>query len=104
MTDRINARFPPPAGANPDSGILWYAGYLLNDPEILAPLLSKRPGTFVILSMPETSVILPCGVNDGAEVMAAALLFHAGDEMTSWEILSGAWQDTRKGKDGADGR
>lgn len=86
LTGTVNEKFPPKEGIPEDSGILWYAGIQLNDPGFLAAMLRKRPDAFVVLSLPESSVILP-GALDTDMIMMQYLEANKDEDVTSWSLL-----------------
>ena len=91
-TDEINERWPAPENAPPHSGILWSAGYLLNDPLLLAGLLRKRPESFIVLSMDEGYCILENDLGGGGTVAELLETDPDAETRTTWEILYAIWQ------------
>lgn len=87
LTDALNQKFPPKAGIPEDSGILWEAGIQLNDPGFMAAMLRKRPDAFVVISLPDSSVILD-GSLDADAAMAGYLEANKDGSATSWSLLA----------------
>lgn len=87
LTDALNQKFPPKAGAPEDSGVLWEAGIQLNDPGFMAAMLRKRPDAFVVISLPDSSVILD-GSLDADAAMAGYLEANKDGSATSWSLLA----------------
>ena len=88
MTDFANEQYPPETRDIANGGILWHAGYSLNTPEFLAKLLDVRPDAFIVLSLPERSVLL------GGPKMGTASIrdyLRAYPEESSWKLLASVW-------------
>ena len=101
-TDWVNEKYPREAKTAAD-GILWMAGYKLNDPLFLARQLIARPDAYVVMSMSPNSIILPNDDGLGGRDYAAALLVAAekADDATSWEILKALIDEYGSGADGS---
>lgn len=94
LTDTVNEKWPPDPDGPADSGILWEAGYLINDPLVLADVLEKHPDAFVALSMKNGTAVLP-GNKNGTPT-AEYLKSKAGTGQTSWQILTAMWAESRR--------
>lgn len=96
LTETVNEKFPPKEGAAGDSGILWYTGIQLNRPWFLAAMLRKRPDAFVVLSLQESSIILP-GSLDTEQTMAEYLEGYADEDFSTWSLLVSNYENREVG-------
>lgn len=92
MTDYVNSQYPPENPKN--GGILWSIGYTLNMPRVLAGLLDVRPDAFIVLSMPEKSVLL-----GGPSVGTASIRKYLRQypDKSSWALLASVWNAIENG-------
>lgn len=88
LTDDISKKEGRVPGNDPDSGILWHAGLALNAAGFLAELLAIRPDAYIVLSMPEESVILG-GPENGTDDIRAYLEQYP--DRSSWSLLVSNW-------------